>query len=304
MEQNNTLPSYLLERLAASYSAEQTTRILAGYAAQRTVTFRVNPLKADVPAVLEQLQTAGIMVTPIAWSDTAFCCAADVQEAQLRVLPCYAAGEIYLQSLSSMLPPVVLQPQPKQEILDMTAAPGGKTTQMAAMTQNQANIMACELHPMRAEKLKYNVEKQGAKRVNVMVTDARRLSPYFSFDRILLDAPCSGSGTLSLQTGAGLQNFSAALVQKTVKTQRALLKKACTLLKKGQEMVYSTCSILPEENEAQVQALLDGGQMELLPIVFDGVETLPLLPNSLAGTLCVCPDEQYEGFFVAKLRKK
>lgn len=69
-------------------------------------------------------------------------------------------------------------------------------------------------------------------------------------------------------------------------------------------MVYSTCSILPEENEAQVQAVLDGGQMELLPIVFDGVETLPLLPNSLAGTLCVCPDEQYEGFFVAKLRKK
>lgn len=304
MEQNNTLPSYLLERLAASYSAEQTARILAGYAAQRTVTFRVNPLKADVPAVLEQLQAAGIAVTPIAWSDTAFYCAADVQEAQLQVLPCYAAGEIYLQSFSSMLPPVVLQPQPKQEILDMTAAPGGKTTQMAAMTQNQANIMACELHPMRAEKLKYNVEKQGAKRVNVMVTDARRLSPYFSFDRILLDAPCSGSGTLSLQTGAGLQNFSAALVQKTVKTQRALLKKACTLLKKGQEMVYSTCSILPEENEAQVQAVLDGGQMELLPIVFDGMETLPLLPSSLAGTLCICPDEQYEGFFVAKLRKK
>ncbi len=304
MEQTNTLPPYLLERLAASYSPEQTARILAGYAVQRMVTFRVNPLKTDGSAVQKQLQAAGIAVTPVTWSDTAFCCAADVQEAQLQALPCYAAGGIYLQSLSSMLPPVILQPQPKQEILDMTAAPGGKTTQMAAMTQNQANIMACELHAMRAEKLKYNVEKQGAKRVNVMVTDARQLSPYFSFDRILLDAPCSGSGTLSLRTGAGLQNFSVALVQKTVKIQRALLKKACALLKKGQEMVYSTCSILPEENEQQIQAVLNSGQMELIPIAFSGMADLPQLPVSLAGTLCVCPDAQYEGFFVAKLRKR
>lgn len=304
MEQHKTLPPYLLERLTASYPAEQTARILNGYAVQRRITFRVNPLKTSISAVLQQFQTAGIAITSISWSDTAFCCAADVQEKQIKALPCYAAGEIYLQSLSSMLPPVILQPLPKQEILDMTAAPGGKTTQMAAMTQNQANIMACELHKMRAEKLKYNVAKQGAKRVNVMVTDARRLSPYFSFDRILLDAPCSGSGILSLQTGAGLQNFSAALVQKTVKAQRALLKKACTLLKKGQEMVYSTCSILPEENETQVQIVLDSGQVELLPIVLNGIETLPLLPSRIAGTLCVCPNEQYEGFFVAKLRKK
>ena len=259
---------------------------------------------ADKAAVLEQLQTAGIATTPVAWSETAFFCTDSTTEAQLQALSCYENGEIYLQSLSSMLPPIVLQPQPKQEILDMTAAPGGKTTQMAAMTQNQANIMACELHAIRAEKLKYNVEKQGAKRVTVSITDARRLSPYFSFDRILLDAPCSGSGTLSLHTGAGLQNFSPALVQKTVKAQRALLKKAVSLLKKNQEMVYSTCSILPEENEEQVAAILKTGQVELLPIAFPGMETLPLLPSRFAETLCVCPDAQYEGFFVAKLRKK
>ena len=176
-----TLPSYLMERLSACYSQEQTDRICAGYAAQRAVSFRVNTLKATVPAVLEQLQTAGIATTPVAWSETAFFCTDSTTEAQLQALSCYENGEIYLQSLSSMLPPIVLQPQPKQEILDMTAAPGGKTTQMAAMTQNQANIMACELHAIRAEKLKYNVEKQGAKRVTVSITDARRLSPYFSF---------------------------------------------------------------------------------------------------------------------------
>ena len=126
-----TLPSYLLERLSACYSQEQTDRICAGYAAQRAVSFRVNTLKATVPAVLEQLQTAGIATTPVAWSETAFFCTDSTTEAQLQALPCYENGEIYLQSLSSMLPPIVLQPQPKQEILDMTAAPGGKTTQMA-----------------------------------------------------------------------------------------------------------------------------------------------------------------------------
>ena len=171
-----TLPSYLLERLSACYSQEQTDRICAGYAAQRAVSFRVNTLKATVPAVLEQLQTAGIATTPVAWSETAFFCTDSTTEAQLQALSCYENGEIYLQSLSSMLPPIVLQPQPKQEILDMTAAPGGKTTQMAAMTQNQANIMACELHTIRAEKLKYNVEKQGAKRVTVSITEPGRRS--------------------------------------------------------------------------------------------------------------------------------
>lgn len=306
MEQNkaNTLPAFLPERLTAQYGAEWTARILSGYAVPRQVSFRVNSLKAAVPTVLEQLTKAGIETSPVAWSETAFLCASSVKEAQLQALPCYENGEIYLQSLSSMLPPVVLQPQEGMEILDMTAAPGGKTTQMAAMTQNRANIMACELHARRAEKLKYNVEKQGAKRVNVMVTDARTLNAYFSFDRILLDAPCSGSGTLSLVSGAGIGNLTEVLIQKTVKAQRMLLKKACSLLKTGQELVYSTCSILAEENEAQVEAVLRGGQLELVPIAFHGMELLPQLPTRLEGTLCVCPDKQYEGFFVAKLRKR
>ena len=110
----------------------------------------------------------------------------------------YKNGKIYLQSLSSMLPPIVLNPMPKNDILDMTAAPGGKTTQIAALSNNEANITACEINKIRAERLRYNLDKQGASSVFVMLEDARNIDNFFSFDQILLDSPCSGSGTINI----------------------------------------------------------------------------------------------------------
>ena len=127
----------------------------------------------------------------------------------------------------------------------MAAAPGGKTTQMSAISKNEAMITACEKNTIRAERLKYNLEKQGAKRVNVMKEDARKLDDYFSFDKILLDAPCSGSGTENIYS----KNFTEELIKRSVKVQEELLTKALKILKSGKEMVYSTCSILKEENE-------------------------------------------------------
>ena len=103
-----------------------------------------------------------------------------------------------MQSLSSMLPPVILEPKEGKDILDMAAAPGGKTTQMAALTNNKAHITACEMNNIRIEKLKYNLEKQGASCVYVMNKDSRQIDDFFSFDQILLDSPCSGSGTIDL----------------------------------------------------------------------------------------------------------
>ena len=97
-----------------------------------------------------------------------------------------------------MLPAIILQPKEKMDILDMTAAPGGKTTQMAALTNNKAHITACEMNKIRFERMKYNLEKQGATCVFAMNQDSRRIDDFFSFDQILLDAPCSGSGTLNL----------------------------------------------------------------------------------------------------------
>ena len=97
-----------------------------------------------------------------------------------------------------MIPPIVLSPKEDENILDMAAAPGGKTTQIASISENKAMITACEKNKIRAERLKYNLQKQGVTCANVMIEDARKLSDFFSFDKILLDAPCSGSGTTNI----------------------------------------------------------------------------------------------------------
>ena len=163
-----------------------------------------------------------------------------------------------------------------------------------------ALITACERNKMRAERLEYNVKKQGASRVTVMNMDARQLDDFFAFDRVLLDAPCSGSGTV---TEGSRGQFSREYLDRTVKMQKTLLDKAIRLLKPGHELVYSTCSVLREENEEVVVAALKKGGVQLVPIdtaAFDGV---PLLPTDMPGVMCVCPDEWYEGFFVAKMKK-
>ena len=186
-----------------------------------------------------------------------------------------------------MLPPLFLGPKVGESVLDMAAAPGGKTTQMAAMTGNQAQITACEKNKARSEKLKYNLEKQGASGTYVMVEDARKLDDFFSFDRILLDAPCSGSGTVEVRDGICRTKISKELVERSARTQEELLKKALKLLKSGHEMVYSTCSILKEENEGLLKRVLKSAGGELVPIGEDWTKELPLLPNAMPGTLLV-----------------
>lgn len=182
----------------------------------------------------------------------------------------------------------------------MTAAPGGKTTQIAALTNNKAHITACEVNPIRIEKLKYNVEKQGAKSVYIMQKDSRKIDDFFSFDQILLDAPCSGSGTINLNDEI---KISDSYIEKLSKTQFNLLDKAVRILKKGEEMVYSTCSILRKENEDNIEKILKKYNLKIVPIMFDGIEEIPRLESRIYGTLLVAPNELYEGFFVAKLRK-
>ena len=202
-----------------------------------------------------------------------------------------------------MLPPLVLSPKENENILDMAAAPGGKTTQMLALSENKAYITACEKNKIRAERLQYNLNKQGANRVNVMIKDARLLDDFFSFDKILLDAPCSGSGTISIFDKKLESTFTEDLVARSSKVQKELLKKAITLLKPGHEMVYSTCSILSKENEEIIQKFVDLKQIEVIPIDRTCFSNATLLPTSIEGTLCICPSALYEGFFVAKLKK-
>ena len=300
METN--IPRFLEEKLESQYGKELAKTIIEGYKKTRKVTLRVNTIKSNSDKIEEELKKQQIEYEKVGWSEEAFIIK-NKREKEIEELEIYKNGEIYLQSLSSMLPPIVLEPKEGADILDMAAAPGGKTTQIAALVNNKASITACELNNIRAQRLKYNIEKQGATCVYVMQTDARKIDDFFSFDQILLDAPCSGSGTLNINDESLNKVFTEKLIQKSVKSQKELLKKALKILKPGKEMVYSTCSILQEENEDIIKTL-DKKEYEIIPIKFDGMEQLPVLPTIIEGTLCVMPNDLYEGFFIAKIRKK
>ena len=298
----NQIPEFLQEKLQNQYGEEISKQIIKGYEKKRPVTLRINTLKTNIEQVKKSLTLLQVTYKEVPWSKEALIIE-DIRENTLLQFDMYQNGEIYLQSLSSMLPPIILEPKPNADILDMTAAPGGKTTQLAALSQNQSHITACEFNKIRMERLKYNVEKQGATSVYTMEKDAKRLDDFFSFNQILLDAPCSGSGTLATWNERLQETFTKKRIQKSVTSQKALLKKAITILKPGGEMVYSTCSILKEENEEMIKPFLKEKRIEIVPIKLKNSDTIPLLPISLQGTICICPNKLYEGFFIAKLKK-
>ena len=293
---------FLEEKLEKQYGTKITKEIIEGYQTKRKTTLRINRIKSNIEEIKKELEKEKIEYETIEWSKEALIIK-NADEKTIQEIEIYKNGKIYLQSLSSMLPPIILEPKEGTDILDMAAAPGGKTTQIAALTNNKAHITACEKNKIRAERLKYNVDKQGATCVFIMPKDSRFIDDFFSFDQILLDAPCSGSGTLDYNDANVEKYFTEQLIERSSKTQKTLLSKAIKLLKPGHEMVYSTCSILDCENEDVVSSVIKNGNIEIVPINFDGMEKLPILPTKILGTLCVKPTDLYEGFFVAKIKR-
>jgi NOL1/NOP2/sun family putative RNA methylase len=293
------IPEFLKESLLKDYSEEEYSSILAGYNSNRPVTIRINNLKSNKENILNILKEHHINYQEVSWYENALILS-DINEEQIRELDIYQKGHIYLQSLSSQLPPLFLEPKENDQILDMTAAPGGKTTEIAALTNNTVMITATEKNKQRFERLKYNLEKQGVKKATVIQKDARFLDDFFSFDKIILDAPCSGSGTLTKET---LASFQEELVTRINKAQEELLEKALKLIKKDGYVIYSTCSILKQENEELLNKFIKANKIEIIPLDLSNYKDLPLLKTNIPGTLCVCPNNLYEGFFIAKIRK-
>ncbi len=289
------IPTFLKDMLIQQYGEDITNKIIDGYK-NRNVSFRVNNLKSNKEKIEKELKKANITYKNVNWYNDAFIIE-NVREDEIKNLSIYENGEIYLQSLSSMLPPLFLDLKKDENILDMAAAPGGKTTQMASISNDEVFITACEKNKIRADRLKYNLDKQGVKSINIMYEDSRKLSDFFSFDKILLDAPCSGSGTENVFS----EKFTKELIERSVKTQEQLINKAIKILKPGGTLIYSTCSILMQENEKIIENIIKRNLAKVTPIKLE--DEIPILPTRVDGTICVCPNEQFEGFYLAKLTK-
>lgn len=288
------IPQFLKGKIEKEYGLEILNKIETGFIEEKPVTLRVNTIKSNAEKVKIELEKNNIEYEIVEWNKLAFIIK-NVKEEEIRKLEIYNNGEIYLQSLSSMIPAIIIDPKERENILDMTAAPGGKTSQMAAIANNKVFLTACEKNKIRLDRLQYNMQKQGVKNINIMQEDSRKLSNYFSFDKILLDAPCSGSGTENVFNS----NFTEELIKRSCKTQEELLTKALSILKHGGEMVYSTCSILKEENEEILNKVLKKFKAQIVPIQIP--KEIPVLPTSIDGVATICPTKLYEGFFVAKI---
>lgn len=293
----SSLESILLKEYGESYYE----KITDGYKTDRYVTLRINNLKSTKEKVIAILEEKGISYEEVHWYPMALVIL-DGDKKDIENLDIYLNGEIYLQSLSSMLPPFFMDLKSGEQVLDMAASPGGKTSLMQALTNNSLMITAVEKKYTRMMRLRYNLELQGVKKVTVLNSDARFLDDFFLFDKVLLDAPCSGSGTIGLKE---LDNFKCDTIDSYAKRQKELLLSAIKHVKCGGLIVYSTCSILKEENEEVIKYVLDNcSNVELVGITNLDEFGIDLLPSTIDGVVTVSPSKYYEGFFVAVLCKK
>lgn len=269
-------------------------------------SLRINTLKADKTKTIDALKKKGVTLDRIPFAPGYYY----ESEFSLGATPLYLQGHYYLQEAASQLSPVVLSPLPGDFVLDMCAAPGSKTTQIAEMMRNKGLLVAVDTEPRRLASLRNNLERLGVTNTILFKKDARFIPDIKkSFDKILLDAPCSGNFCIE-------PNFFSTKtldgVRSRARLQKELLKAAYKVLNKGGTLVYSTCSLEPEENELVIDwfikkfpdmHLVDTG----LDIGDSGLTTVfdNKLDPSLVKTKRFWPHKTHtQGFFIAKLIKR
>jgi NOL1/NOP2/sun family putative RNA methylase len=235
----------------AALLGDEYPAFAACYHATPIAGLRVNTLKRSVEAFRT---AASFALRPVPWCPTGFMAP---DESVSGKHPWHAAGLYYLQEPSAMAVAELLDPRPGECVLDLAAAPGGKATHIASLMGDQGLLIANEMHPHRAWDLAENLERWGARSAAITVETAERLAERLAgfFDRVLLDAPCSGEGMFR-KSEAARREWSPALVSGCAVRQSAILEQAARLVRPGGRLVYSTCTFAPEENEAVIAQFL------------------------------------------------
>ncbi|OGC50574.1 hypothetical protein A2716_05220 [candidate division WWE3 bacterium RIFCSPHIGHO2_01_FULL_40_23] len=292
------------------------TEILENLKIKRPVTFRVNTLKSSKEGVISRLKGQGFQITKGPLENSFII----KSEASLKLSQTeeFNTGGIYIQELSSMIPVLELSPKEGENILDLCAAPGSKTTQIVEITQNKAFITAVERSKGRFFALKSILNLHNAKNINTMLANGvglEKRNPSFInfFDKVLIDAPCTNEARLNPEDEKTLKFWNPKKHKSLSSLQKGLLISGIKMLKNDGILVYSTCTFQVEENELVVNWLLEK---------FPGVSVEKLntnLKNSTSGitewknkklnqqiknTKRILPNRHFGGFFIAKLKKK
>ncbi len=284
------LPVAFLERMK-NQLGEEYQAFLDSLERPRAVALRFNPLKGKMPAL-------PFVKEPVPWEEQGF-----YYDPQARpgLHPFHEAGVYYLQEASAMAPVALLDPQPGEKICDLCAAPGGKSTQIAGRLMGQGFLMCNEINPKRAKILSRNIERLGI--ANALVTNehpqnlAKNYPEYF--DRVLIDAPCSGEGMFRKEEAA-VTDWSLETVEMCARRQAEILHTGAQLVRPGGRLVYSTCTFAPQENEQAIEAFLKThGEFSIEQI------EAPWFAKGEDGTFRMWPHKLLgEGHFAAVLRKE
>ena len=303
-------PRIYLDMLYEIYTPKEVDSILRSYLTGRRTTFRLNRLKGNSEAALEELRKKNIKLDKCNYCDYVYMLR-DGSERIIQQTESYKKGYVYMQNLSSIIPAVVLGVCEDDKVLDVCAAPGGKTLKIAEDMNNKGQIIANEVNPIRYDRLVYNIDKLGADNIEAVNLDGRKLMLIYKdyFDKVLLDAPCSGEGTIRVMNAKKIKLLKNGPF---AKLQKELIVSAFNSLKPGGSMVYSTCTISPEENEEVVNYLLKKyNNADILPIEID----LPNTRKGLTGykekayderlkeAIRIIPNEFMEGFFMCLIKK-
>ncbi|MBU0758299.1 MAG: NOL1/NOP2/sun family putative RNA methylase [Nanoarchaeota archaeon] len=276
-------------------------------------SIRVNTVKASIAKVKKSLESKGWMLEQVPWCKEGFWISHKTGRRDIGCTREFLLGYFYVQEAASLIPPVVLQPKPGELVLDMCAAPGSKSTQIAQYMENKGILIANDFKGDRLKSLGVNVQRMGL--TNTIMT--LMFGQWFAksslrFDKILVDAPCSGTGTIrkSIKT---LRIWNETMVERLASTQKKLIEIGFSILKPGAVMVYSTCSVEPIENEGIVSHLLDtfdDARLEDIELPLKRTAAFTeyrgeKYHKDVSKCLRLSPqDNDTEGFFVAKLRKK
>tara|TARA_B100000315_G_scaffold260350_1_gene321055 strand:- start:924 stop:1871 length:948 start_codon:yes stop_codon:yes gene_type:complete len=305
------LPQEFLHRLKKIYP-KTYPKIANSFLIKKKTAFRINYRKTDLRSLRRQMLDERVRAKELSFPQGAFLLKNQLRDFQRTNM--YKDGLVYVQNISSMLPGLVLNPQNGDKILDLCAAPGAKTTHLASLAP-ESEIIAVEKIRTRYYKLLANLTTQCPDFVKVYLLDAIWVRKKFpeQFDKILADVPCSTEGRFLITNPKTFKYWKTKKIREMLHKQKKLLHSAFFALKEGGEMVYSTCTFSPEENEMVVDWFINKfkGKMEILPINLKLKNLRPGLVSwkgkkfdpSLLMTRRIVPDDTFEGFFIAKLKK-
>ena len=305
-----SFPPEFLQRLQSIIPTEFSCAVLNSLVQPRCLSIRINFLKISEEQALTLFKQKEIAFQRVPWCAEALILNSRPEHNE-DWDSWFEQGLFYRQGLSSMLVVHLLDPRPGEAVLDLCAAPGSKTSHMAARMQNQGEITACEAIRGRIFKLKSVLKLLDVQNVHVRLLDARRYRSQQQFDRILVDAPCSSEGRFFIDEPESYQYWSPRKIKEMVRKQRGILLNATRLLKPQGTLVYSTCTFAPEENEGVLDWVLRKTERRLrvVPIEAPQIEQYPAIKSwgkrdfdpQVRQSLRVLPNRVMEGFFIAKL---